>query len=178
MIRLVKEISPEARNWRNHPQVLSCTRGSELLSERDQQKWLEKIENDESIQMFGLQLVQESKVKDMVLKPKIIGTCGLTSIRPIHRTAEWSLLIGPPYQGKGLAKPSLKLLLDYGFLNLGLNRIWGEIFETNEKSLKLALDLGFKEEGRARQSYYKDGKFIDSIYVGLLRQDYDHELRS
>lgn len=172
MLQLVKELPAYQRDWRNHPEIMRCTRGSELLSEEDQRKWLIKIESDPTIQMFGLQLQQDSKVKGLLLKPKIIGTAGLTSINTIHRSAEWSLLIGPPYQGMGYAKPSLKLLLDYGFLNLGLNRIWGEIFETNEKSIKLANYFGFKEEGRARQSYYKDGKFIDSIMVGLLRDDY------
>lgn len=172
MIRLIKEISEDQREWRNHPETLNYTRGSELLSVEDQRQWLEKIETDRSIQMFGLEWTEDSKIPGMKRKPQNIGTCGLTSISMVHRTAEWSLLIGPPFRGKKLAKPSLKLLLDYGFLSLGLNRIWGEIFESNPKSLKLALSLGFREEGKARQSYYKEGRFIDSIYVGLLREEW------
>src|SRR5580765_2610049 len=172
MLRLVKEISSKQREWRNHPAIMNCTRGSELLSEEDQNKWLTEIETDPSIQMFGLSLTEDSKVPGLKKKPILVGTCGLTSINWIHRSAEWSLLIGPEFQGKRLAKPSLKLLLDYGFLNLGLNRIWGEIFVTNPKSLHLAQSLGFVEEGRLKESYYKNGIFIDSILVGLLKGDY------
>lgn len=167
MIRLVKEISPDQREWRNDSRIMAWTRGSECLSKKDQDEWLEKIERDKTISMFGIEVMEEGGV------PLNIGTCGLTSISMIHRTAEWSLLISPQYQGKGYGKAAFKLLLEYGFYNLGLNRIWGEIFDGNDASFKLAARYGFREEGKLRQSYFKNGAWVNSTLVGLLRGDYD-----
>ena len=101
-----------------------------------------------------------------------VGTCGLTSVSLIHRVAEWSLLIAPEYQRKGYATASFRELLRYGFLTLGLNRIWGEIFDGNEASLHLAKKFGFKEEGKLRQTYFKNGTYINSTIVGLLRDEW------
>ena len=172
-IKLIKEISDKQRIWRNSPEVMAYTRGSELLSEKDQERWLERIENDKSIQMFGIQLTDMTA--DAIEFRENVGTCGLCSISMIHRTAEWSLLIGPEYQGKGYATEAFRLLLNYGFNQIGLQRIWGEIFVNNEASKHIAEKFGFKEEGRLRKTYFKNGEYTDSIIVGLLREEWNQK---
>lgn len=172
MVRLVKEISPKQREWRNDPRIMAWTRGSELLSEEDQQLWLKGLIGDPTRKFFGIEVSESSKIKGMIKRPTNVGTCGLTSINVIHGSAEWSLLVGPEYQGKKYASAALKLLINYGLYSMRLNRIWGEIFDGNAASLHLAEKMGFKVEGKLRQTYYKNGKFIDSTIVGLLREEW------
>jgi RimJ/RimL family protein N-acetyltransferase len=38
---------------------------------------------------------------------------------------------------------------------------------------KLALALGFTEEGRLRQALYKGGAFKDTVQYGLLRNEFN-----
>jgi len=181
VIRLVKQLSPKQLEWRNDPETMQFTRQSVFISEGEQEKWLKGLDGDQARQFFGIEVSDDPPLlniggKIFKKKPEIVGTIGLTSVSMIHRTGEWSLLVGPEYRGRGYARESLKLLLEYGFTHLGLNRIWGEIFETNEASLKLANHFGFKEEGRLRQTYFKNGKYIDSIIVGLLREEWNTRL--
>ena len=106
---LVREISHLQATWRNSPGVMKHCRQNDILGEYHQNNWLDKINEDPTIEMFGIADDKES-----------VGTCGLTGISYIHRTAEYSILIGPENQGKGYATEAMRLLLDYGFKNLDL----------------------------------------------------------
>ena len=105
-------------------------------------------------------------------KGEIIGTAGLTSISRQHRTAEFSLLIGPEYQGSGLAKAALIRLLEYGFMRLDLEVIYGEAINNNVKALACYEDVGFTKEGTLRSRYYKIGKRYDSTMFSMLKEDF------
>src|SRR6266446_1504025 len=161
MIRLVKEISEKQKEWRNDPQIMKWTRGSQLLSEEDVNQWRRKIESDSSIEMFGIE-INDSEGKIIVS----IGTCGLTSISTLHRTAEFSLFIDPYWQNCGYGRNALIQLLTYGFLNLGLEVIWGETFESNP-AWHLFETIGFQKEGMLRSRYYKFGKRVNSIVFSM-----------
>lgn len=173
MIRLINKISEKQLEWRNDPRIMMYTRQSEILGEEDQKRWLSGLVGDKTRKMFGIELIETSKIKGMVKKPTNLGTCGLTTISYIHRTAEWSLLIAPDYQGNGYGSEALKLLLQHGFNDLGLDCIWGEIFTSNAASRRIAEKCGFKEEGKLRSRYYKNGKQIDSIMCSILRKEWD-----
>lgn len=105
-----------------------------------------------------------------------IGVCGLTSIDMEARKAEFSLYIGPEHQGKGYGSEALKLLLYHGFLNLGLNQIWGETFDKNPAA-KMFEELGFKKDGTRRQFYMKSGKLIDCHLYSILRDEWVRSLQ-
>lgn len=163
MINFSREISSRQIYWRNDPEIYAWTRQNGLISEADQTKWLSKIENDPSIRMFGI--IDPFDAKDVE-----IGTCGLTSISSTHGTAEFSLLIDPSKQGKGFGKAALQKLLRYGFMNLRLNCIWGETFESNP-ARKMFKSIGMKYEGTHRSRYFKNGIYINSASYSILRNE-------
>lgn len=160
-VRLTKEISPKQFQWRNDPAITDWTRQNGLISPADQERWLQKIASDPSLQMFGILAETEDDGWQNV------GTCGLTSISLIHGTAEFSLLIGPEYQQKGYGKAALAALLRYGFEHLRLHCIWGETFEGNH-ALQMFKSLGMQEEGKVRARYFKNGVFRDATIVSIL----------
>ena len=54
-----------------------------------------------------------------------VGTIGLLSIDNKNSKAEYYIAMGEiGYKGKGIAKEASELILEYGFINLGLNRIY------------------------------------------------------
>jgi ribosomal-protein-alanine N-acetyltransferase len=153
--------------WRNVSR--GTLRQNTLNSIEDQRQWESQVVHDRSCSYFGIEALPESR-------HEIVGYCGLSEVqfsldRPC-RTAEWSLLIGPEYQGKGYATEALTALLNYGFNDLDLEVIWGEIIEGNEPCLRLAEKLGFVKEGVLRCRYYKNGERKNSVVVSLLKEEW------
>lgn len=98
------------------------------------------------------------------------GVCGLTSIDRVNQRAEFSLYIAPGDQGQGVGEKALKTLCKHGFNNLNLNSIWGESYVGNP-AIHMFEKIGFKPEGKRRQHYFRDGKFIDAHIFSLLRSE-------
>ena len=53
-LALTPDIPSLAREWRNSDEIRKFCRQYSLISEYSQTKWLEKIEADQSIKMFGI----------------------------------------------------------------------------------------------------------------------------
>ncbi|EHO08783.1 hypothetical protein HMPREF9714_02154 [Myroides odoratimimus CCUG 12901] len=103
----------------------------------------------------------------------IVGMVYLTSINYINRTGVMGYLIGEESsRGKGYAKEAVEVLLDYVFMELGLNRISATVLSNNESSLRVMNKLGFIREGCLREAVYKNGKYIDLISFSLLRKEF------
>jgi RimJ/RimL family protein N-acetyltransferase len=104
---------------------------------------------------------------------KHIGNIALQNINNIVRSAELSIIIGEKSEwGKGIGKEACKLICDHGFLSMNLNRISCGTYENNDTMKKIALFLGMKEEGCRRNAAYKDGRYIDIIEYGVLKEEY------
>jgi RimJ/RimL family protein N-acetyltransferase len=119
---------------------------------------------------------QEAVVLAIVLNDgqKHIGNIALTRIHPVYRSAEFSILLGDAEEwGKGYAREAAALLIRHGFGALNLHRIACGTFATNAAMRRLALSLGMKEEGIRRQAAYKDGRYVDVLEFGLLREEFE-----
>ncbi|MFY9143272.1 GNAT family N-acetyltransferase [Sulfuricurvum sp.] len=102
-----------------------------------------------------------------------IGNITLSAITQVHRSAEFSLLIGEPSaQGKGLAKEASLLLLHHGFGTMNLNRIWCGTMDSNLSMQKLAVTLGMQQEGIKRQEVYKNGRYYDTLQYSILKDEF------
>lgn len=182
-VALSADIPFKAREWRNDKRIRQWCRQYSLIDDRSQHLWEAKITTDPTIKMFGVELVTESRPEHYKVSNTVplvmrveashsyIGVCGLTSINRVNQSAEFSLYIAPWAQGKGYGKEALSLLLEHGFKDHNLNRIWGEVFDGNPARLMFE-ELGMKHEGTLRQSYFRVGKFIDSHIVGILRGEF------
>lgn len=102
-----------------------------------------------------------------------IGNIALQAIHATNRSAELSILLGDETQrGQGLGLEACRLLVEHAFSALNLSRVACATFETNLAMCKLALALGMKQEGVRRRAAFKDGKYLDIIEFGLLREEF------
>lgn len=62
-------------------------------------------------------------------------------------------------------------ILGYFFDHLKLRRMTIIASDDNKTAIKLANRLGFKLEGTMRQSLLVDGKYIDQLIYGMLREE-------
>lgn len=102
-----------------------------------------------------------------------IGNVQLLHIHPVHRSAEFSILIGEPdCRGKGLGRLATRLCLQHAFGDLNLHRVWLHVRCDNLPALQLYRAVGFVEEGRLRQAAFKQGQYVDLLLMGLLAEEF------
>lgn len=102
-----------------------------------------------------------------------IGNVSLQDIDHLNRSAEFAIMIGEKaFWGKGIGKEAMKLIVGHGFRELNLHRIMLGTAEDNVGMQKLALALGFMEEGRSREAMWKGGKWKSLVHYGLLESEW------
>lgn len=103
---------------------------------------------------------------------KRAGRIYLTNINFRHQKCEYGIVLHPESRGKNIAYEASKLLIDYVFQNLPINKIYLEVFEGNLKAIKLYEKIGFKQEGLFKAEYFKNGTFQNVCRMGLFRKEW------
>ena len=102
-----------------------------------------------------------------------IGFTGL-SIDESNNSAEISYLYDYDYTGYGYCTEVCRKLLEIGFNELDLNRIFGNTIEGNISSVKVFERLGFTHEGTRREAAYikEENEYRDFLDYGILKREY------
>ncbi|MCK5231229.1 MAG: GNAT family N-acetyltransferase [Desulfobulbaceae bacterium] len=162
-----KEDLPILKEWRNNPEFRKHFREYRELNSDMQLKWYDaKVVNDHTTEMFA---IRDSDSQEL------LGCAGLAYINWIHRHADLSLYIGwqnSYIDDHGYAEDSCRLLLDYAFREIGLNKVWTEIYEFDHKKKALYDKLGFQQDGMLRQNYFCEGRWWDSRILSILAEEY------
>jgi [ribosomal protein S5]-alanine N-acetyltransferase len=103
---------------------------------------------------------------------ELIGAIGLTIDAESER-AEMGYWIGVPYWGKGYMTEAARRTLKYAFEERRLTRVFAHHFHTNPASGRVMEKIGMKREGVLRRHYKKWGAFVDCVYFGVLREEYE-----
>jgi len=104
---------------------------------------------------------------------KLIGICGYENIMWSNGTATLYIGLGnKEHRGKGLAREALKLIIDFGFLELNFHRIQLNVISYNEAAISLYEKSGFIREGISREFVERDDKSYDLYNYGLLRREW------
>lgn len=74
--------------------------------------------------------------------------------------------------GKGLDKEILNELLEYCFTFLHMERVTFDYYIGNRRAAALCEEMGFKDEGTARNAAKKDGKYYDLHVMSILRSEF------
>jgi [ribosomal protein S5]-alanine N-acetyltransferase len=103
-----------------------------------------------------------------------IGNVKLGPINWVDRRALFGILIGDrKFWGKGFGEEATRLMVEYGFHRLNLNRIGLAVFEEHRAAVRCYEKVGFKVEGRFREEMFREGGYKDRLWMGLLRSEYD-----
>ncbi len=102
-----------------------------------------------------------------------IGYCGLVNIDLKNSKAESYLGIGnKKYWGQGHASEARRLILDYAFNELSLNKVYSFVWAENETMQHINKKVGFIIEGRLRDDVYYQGEYREKVLMGILRSEY------
>jgi RimJ/RimL family protein N-acetyltransferase len=107
---------------------------------------------------------------------KFIGHCSLFQFDATNHTCALGITIGDKeYWGREYGRNALNLLLDYAFRLQNIRRVYLSVNSTNERAIRSYLACGFVEEGRLRQHVWSDGRYIDLVQMGILRDEWQNQ---
>ena len=92
---------------------------------------------------------------------------------PAHHRAEVGYWIGLPYWGRGLATAALRLIIQFGFEELKLNRIAAGHFPHNPASGRVMQKAKMRYEGLLRGALFHHDEYKDEARYAILRGDFD-----
>jgi RimJ/RimL family protein N-acetyltransferase len=105
---------------------------------------------------------------------KCIGSCGLFHVDLTARTCELGIGIGDKeYWGRGYGRDAVRVLLEYAFRLRNMHKVWLRAVATNERAIRAYRACGFVEEGRLREQSWGDGQYVDDVYMGILRGEWE-----
>src|SRR3954471_1784218 len=104
-----------------------------------------------------------------------VGMLSLVNVDRHNLHAESArFLIGDEEGVKGVpaAVEAMKLLYEFAFGPLGLERVWGMVASETRGMIKWQRSLGMVEEGRLRRHYHLHGDFQDGVVLGILADEF------
>src|SRR5262249_43293837 len=104
----------------------------------------------------------------------LIGSTGLREIDFRNRHACFGIVIGEKAEwGKGYGTEVTQLITQYAFVTLNLNRVWLHVHADNERGIRAYERVGFKREGILRQEQFRDGHYLDTVTMAILREEWE-----
>ena len=150
--------------WINDPEILFTLGRRFPMSRTLEREWLAsryKSENELSLALV---------LKD---GDRHIGNCGFNEIDRGNRRAVFGILIGESERwGCGYAPEAARLLLRFGFAELNLHRISLEVYSHNMRARRAYEKAGFVHEGTMRESYFRNGRYHDTLIMGILKSEW------
>jgi len=100
-----------------------------------------------------------------------VGIIGLTLGEDVHRfTAELGYWLGEPFWGRGVMTAAVRVVVEHGFSEFGLLRIYAEPYVGNAGSARVLEKAGFEYEGRMRANVFKNGCVLDQLLYSVVRE--------
>jgi RimJ/RimL family protein N-acetyltransferase len=104
---------------------------------------------------------------------RLIGAIGLYHISMTHRNAELGIIIGDKScWSKGYGTEAMKLILEYGFDQLNLHRIYLFVLDFNTRAIRAYEKVGFRREAVFREHWYKDGEHCSDCSMSILEDEW------
>lgn len=104
---------------------------------------------------------------------RCVGDIRLHSVNPMDARAILGLgILDPTLLGQGYGTEAITLLLKHAFGAMGLHRVSLRVIEFNERAIAAYKKVGFKEEGRERESALVQGQRYDDLIMGVLAHEF------
>lgn len=141
--------------------------------------WTQRIEADvrEFVGWFLAQQQEHPRTRfqfAIVLKAdgQLIGNCGVRVTRTARREASLGYELDSRHWRQGYATEAAGEMLRFGFVTLGLRRIWAECLPENGASARVLQKLGMREEEYQPARVYFKGRCWDQQRFGILAHEW------
>lgn len=106
-----------------------------------------------------------------------IGMISLLDIDLRNKKCEMGrvLIANDSSRGKGLGTQAIKLILEYAFNHLNLNKVYCEVFVDNLRALNSYKKIGFVQDGLFKNHIYKNGEYKDIAHLSIEKENFKTE---
>lgn len=114
---------------------------------------------------------QPTRIFTIEIHGEAAGGIGIHPQSDVYcKNAELGYWLAEPYWGNGIITSAIKQMIEYGFSNFDIIRIYARPFSTNMASQKVLEKAGMKKEAVLKNAFYKNGEFLDEIIYSISRQ--------
>ena len=99
---------------------------------------------------------------------ELVGHVALWGADVRNRCATFAIVIAPQHQSQGLGTEATRLMMNYGFNELGLHRIELQVSADNTRGVAAYQRAGFAQEGLLRSKLFYGGQFHDQVVMAAL----------
>lgn len=150
--------------WLNDAEVRQYLMRIFPLNKIREKGFVENLYKDDRETILGIILKENDQ---------LIGNIGLHDISPPYRHAELGIFIGDKScWSKGYGTEALSLMLEYGFNQLNLHRVYLSVYSFNARAIRAYEKVGFKREGVLREHIYRNGEYGDVYCMGILESEW------
>jgi RimJ/RimL family protein N-acetyltransferase len=156
------------RDWLNDPEVRRHLSLAYPVGLAHEEQWLdEQMRQEPAVQAYVIEAPRAPE------EWAPIGVVGFQGLDWRNRSVEIGLFIGDKslWDG-GYGTDATRTLVRFAFRELNLNRVLLRVYEDNTRAIRCYEKVGFKEEGRLRQDRFRDGRYLDTVLMGLLREEF------
>jgi ribosomal-protein-alanine N-acetyltransferase len=109
------------------------------------------------------------RVFGIVEKEHLVGVIGIYPQSDVYRgTAELGYWLGQPFWGKGIATAAVRRIVEFGFEELHLRRIFADVFASNPASRRVLEKAGFQLEGVRQLAIIKNEQIQDDYHYAIV----------
>ncbi|MDM9382145.1 GNAT family protein [Chlorogloeopsis sp. ULAP01] len=102
---------------------------------------------------------------------QVIGSCRISITNPDKREASIGFCLAKEFWGKGYATELGSKLLEFGFKQLNLHRIFAICDPQNKASMRVLIKICMRQEGYLREYELIKGQWRDALLFALLERE-------
>ncbi len=102
---------------------------------------------------------------------RVLGQLSLFGVTK-NRCATLGIVLGREFWGQGFGTEAVRLIVGYGFAEMGLHRIQLGVYAYNHRAIRSYRAAGFSEEGRRREVAFHGDRWHDEVLMAILADDW------
>lgn len=153
--------------WQSRPDVVRWMLGAEPRTREQSHASVLAMAGENALHEEG-----DCLTSAVVTQAGVIGIVELVWRSGVDRTAELGYVLHPDHGGRGLATEAAAAVVDWGFNEFGLHRIYARCHGSNEASARLMSRLGMRQEARHVESYLFRGEWADQLVFAVLAREW------
>jgi len=156
--------------WFNDPKITALmNKGHFPNTKATQEEYLKSLSKSKNDLQLGIVFKEDQP---------LIGIIGIHQIDWVHRRGDVSVVIGERrYWGQDIATEAIHLIAEHAFSKLNLNKLTAGMSSENPTSKRSFEKNGFVVEGKTREQFFYQGKYVDGFVLGLLEEDWRNDKR-
>ncbi|MEL7605884.1 MAG: GNAT family protein [Sedimentibacter saalensis] len=150
------------KEWMNDEEITSNFRTDfKNIKENEIRKFIQNSYTEVNINLAVVNVMDE-----------YMGTISLKNINHTDKNGEYAIVLRKKAIGTGLATLATEELLRISFCELGLNRVYLNVYSENLRAIKFYEKVGFKYEGEFKKHICVNNVFKNLMWFAILKEEY------